>query len=129
MTITLILMTLVLTLFSPTYAASGANPELQVVDKNCWVEIFDDDDFDMDDPHVKLMGPKEYSSLKDVYGRNWNNDIESLVVGPNTTVKAYSKKDFEGTEIAFIPNQRVPDLGKLDMANKIESLRIICGQP
>lgn len=38
----------------PAYAA---DMEVQVVDKNCWIEIFEDDNFDADDPHVKLQGP------------------------------------------------------------------------
>ena len=40
---------------------------------------------------------------------------------------AYSKKDSSGTEIAFTPNQRVPNLKKLDMGNEIESMKITCG--
>jgi len=40
---------------------------------------------------------------------------------------AYSKKDYSGTEIAFTPNQRVPNLKKLDMGNEIESMKITCG--
>lgn len=116
-------------LMSPAFAADAADPEIQVTDKNCWIEIFDDTEFDKDDPHVKLMGPKEYATLKDLSGRNWNNDIESVMVGPNATVKAYSKRDFGGTEIAFTPNQRVPNLKKLDMGNEIESMKITCGAP
>ena len=111
-----------------TYADDSMR-QVQVTDKNCWIEIFEDDDFDQDDPHVKLMGDHEYASMTDVLGRNWNDDIESVIVGPNATVKAYSKKDFKGTEIAFTPNQRVPDLAKLDMANEIESMKITCGHP
>jgi hypothetical protein len=47
-------------------------------------------------------------------------------VGPGATVKAYKDKDFKGTEIAFTSNQRVPDLAKLDMANAIESMKVMC---
>jgi len=116
-----------LALTTLTYAADPAK-EVQVTDKNCWIEIFEDDNFDQDDPHVKLMGPQEYATLTNVFGRDWNNDIESVLVGPNANVKAYSKKDFKGTEIAFTPNQRVPALSKLDMGNDIESMKVTCGQ-
>jgi len=109
----------------PAYAA---DLELQVVDKNCFMEIFEDDDFDADDPHVVLQGPKEYATLKNLAGKDWSNDIESVIVGSNATVRAYEDKDFKGTEIAFAPGQRVPNLGKLDMANDIESLKITCGK-
>jgi len=107
--------------------AVAADLETQVIDKNCYIEVFDDNDFDVDDPHVKLQGPKEFASLKDVNGKNWSNDIESVIVGSNARVKAYSEKDFKGTELAFAPGQRVPNLGKLDMKNDIESMKIACG--
>ncbi len=109
----------------PAYAA---DLETQVVDKNCTIEIFEDDNFDVDDPHVVLQGPKEYATLKNLAGKDWSNDIESVIVGSNATVRAYEDKDFKGTELAFVPGQRVANLGKLDMANDIESLKISCGK-
>ena len=105
----------------------AADLETQVIDKNCYVEVFDDDDFDMKDDHYKIQGPKEFASLRDVGGKDWNNDIESVIVGTNARVKAYSDKDFKGTELAFAPGQRVPNLGKLDMKDDIESMKIGCG--
>lgn len=105
----------------------AADLETQVIDKNCYVEVFDDDDFDMKDDHYKIQGPKEFASLRDVGGKDWNNDIESVIVGTNARVKAYSDKDFKGTELAFAPGQRVPNLGKLDMKDDIESMKIACG--
>jgi hypothetical protein len=122
---TIVALLLALAAALPAYAA---DLELQVVDKNCFMEIFEDDDFDADDPHVVLQGPKEYATLKNLAGKDWSNDIESVIVGSNATVRAYEDKDFKGTEIAFAPGQRVPNLGKLDMANDIESLRITCGK-
>ena len=107
--------------------AFATDLETQVIDKNCWVEVFDDDDFDMKDDHYKIQGPKEFASLTDVGGKNWNNDIESIIVGSNSRVKAYSEKDFKGTELAFAPGQRVPNLGKLNMKDDIESMKIACG--
>jgi hypothetical protein len=107
--------------------AFAADLETQVVDKNCWIEVFDDDDFDMKDDHYKIQGPKEFASLTDVGGKNWNNDIESVIVGSNARVKAYSEKDFKGTELAFAPGQRVPNLGKLNLKDDIESMKIACG--
>ena len=109
----------------PVYAA---DLETQVIDKNCFIEIFEDDNFDVDDPHVVLQGPKEYASLKNIAGKDWSNDIESVIVGSNATVHAFEDKDFKGTELSFTPGQRVKNLGKLDMANDIESLKITCGK-
>ena len=110
---------------TPAYAA---DMEMQAVDKNCFIEIFEDDNFDADDPHVVLQGPKDYASLKNIGGKDWANDIESVIVGSNATVRAYEDKDFKGTELALLPGQRVQNLGKLDMANDIESMKIACGK-
>lgn len=106
----------------------AADVELQVVDKNCYIEIFEDDNYDADDPHIRIQGPKEFATLKNLQGKDWANDIESVVVGSNATVYAYEDKDFKGTEIVFAPGQKVPNLGKLDMANDIESMKVICGK-
>jgi len=32
--------------------------EMKMVDKNYWIEVFDDTKYDADDPHVKVEGPK-----------------------------------------------------------------------
>jgi len=109
-------------------SAQAADLELQVIDKNCWIEVFDDTKYDTDDPHIRLQGPKEYASLKNLNGKDWNNEIQSVVVGSDASVLAYKHKDFKGTEIAFAPGQRVPDLSKLDMSNEIESMKISCGK-
>ena len=106
----------------------AADMEVQTIDKNCFIEIFEDDNFDADDPHVVLQGPKDYATLKNIAGKDWANDIESVIVGSNATVRAYEDTDFRGTELAFLPGQHVKNLGKLDMANDIESMKIVCGK-
>ena len=108
-------------------SVEAADVEIQAVDKNCWIEVFDDTKYDADDPHVKVQGPKEYASLKNLNGKDWNNDIQSVIVGSAAKVLAYKDKDFKGTEIAFAPGQRIPDLSNLDMSNDIESMKITCG--
>jgi hypothetical protein len=109
-------------------SVEAADMEMKMVDKNCWIEIFEDDNYDADDPHVKIQGPKEFATLKNLEGKDWANDIESVIVGSNASVRAYEDKDFTSTEITFAPGQRVPNLGKLDMANDIESMKISCGK-
>jgi len=107
-------------------SVEAADMEMKMVDKNCWIEIFEDDNYDANDPHVTIQGPKEFATMKNLEGKDWANDIESVIVGSNALVHAYEDKDFKGTEIAFAPSQRVPNLGKLDMANDIESMKISC---
>ena len=107
-------------------SVEAADMEMRLVDKNCWIEVFDDSKYDAKDPHAQLQGPKEYATLNNVNGKDWNNDIESIIVGSGATVRAYKDRDFQGPEIAFTSGQRVPDLAKLGMSNDIESLKIIC---
>ena len=40
------------------FAVQAADIEVQMVDKNCWIEVFDDTKYDADDPHVKVQGLK-----------------------------------------------------------------------
>jgi hypothetical protein len=109
-----------------TLAVEAAEMEMKMVDKNCWIEVFDDTKYDDKDPHLTLQGPKDYATLKDLQGKDWNNDIESVIVGPGATVRAYNERDFKGTEIVFASGQRIPKLSKLDMSNDIESMKIAC---
>ena len=102
--------------------------ETQIVDKDCWVELYEDDDFDRDDPFLRLQGPAQFATLDNLEGKDWGNDIESIIMGPNAYMKAYDRKDFKGNEMAFVPNQRVKDLGKFDMANAIDSFKLTCGK-
>lgn len=109
-------------------AYAAADVELKTVDKACWVEIFEDNDFDKNDPHVKIQGPSQMASLTEYSGRNWSNEIQSIIVGPNATVKAYPDKDFKGTELDLASNKRVNKLADLNMGDEIESLKIACGK-
>ena len=107
-------------------SVEAADMEMRLVDKNCWIEVFDDNKYDAKDPHAQLQGPKEYATLNNVNGKDWNNDIESIIVGSGATIRAYKDRDFQGPEIVFTSGQRVPDLAKLGMSNDIESIKIIC---
>ena len=80
-------------------SVEAADMETKTDDKNCWIEIFEDDNYDVDDPHVKIQGPKEFATMKNLQGKDWANDIESVIVGSNASVSAYEDKDFKGTEI------------------------------
>jgi len=106
----------------------AADLEMKLVDKNCWIEVFDDSKYDAKSSHAKLQGPKEYAAMKDVDGKDWSNDIESVIVGPGATVRAFKDRDFQGPEIVFNAGQRVPKLSKLGMSNDIESMKIMCEQ-
>src|SRR5574341_1636303 len=102
----------------------AADAELQVVHRNCWIEIFGRRQlFYEDDPHPRSQRSKEFATVTNLAGKDWSNDFERVIVGSNAMVRAHEDKDFKGTGMAFAPRKRV---AKLDMANKIESLKITC---
>lgn len=108
-------------------ATAAADLETKTVDKACYAEIFEDSDFDKDDPHVRIQGPTQIANLKEYSGRNWNNEIESIIVGPNAMMKVYSDKDFKGTEVVLPANKRIAELSEVNMSDEIESLKLTCG--
>ncbi len=108
-------------------AYAAADLEIKTVDKACYAEIFEDSDFDKDDPNVRIQGPAQITNLTDYSGRNWNNEIESIIVGPNATMKVYSDKDFKGIEVVLPANKRVAELSEVNMSDEIESIKLTCG--
>ncbi|GKS62742.1 hypothetical protein YTPLAS72_00460 [Nitrospira sp.] len=108
-------------------AYAAADLETKTVDKACYAEIFEDTDFDKDDPHVLIQGPSQIANLKEYNGRNWNNEIDSIIVGPNATMKVYSEKDFKGIELILPANKRVTELSVVNMSDEIESIKLTCG--
>ncbi|MBC7838354.1 MAG: hypothetical protein H7Y39_06915 [Nitrospiraceae bacterium] len=117
----------VLIIIGAGFSVEAADMETRLIDKNCWIEVFEDSKYDAKDPHVQLQGPHEYATLNNLNGMDWNNDIESVIVGSGATIRAYKERDFQGREIAFTSGQRVPDLSQLGMSNDIESIKITCG--
>ena len=117
----------VLITIGAVFSVEAADMETRLIDKNCWIEVFEDSKYDAKDPHVQLQGPHEYATLNNLNGMDWNNDIESVIVGSGATIRAYKERDFQGREIAFTSGQRVPDLSQLGMSNDIESIKITCG--
>ncbi len=108
-------------------AYAAADLEIKTIDKACYAEIFEDSDFDKDDPHVRIQGPAQITNLTDYSGRNWNNEIESIIVGPNATMRVYSDKDFKGIEVILPANKRVAELSVVNMSDEIESIKLTCG--
>lgn len=92
----------------------------------CWVEIYMNSGFDKNQPHLLLVGPHELMTLKALKDRNWDNDIESIIVGPRATVVVYEHTHFKGRELLLKPHQRVGSLTDEHLNNEIESLRVSC---
>jgi hypothetical protein len=87
----------------------------------CWVDVYSDTEFK--GLHLRVVGPAKYPNLI-MGGDDWSNDIESLVVGPNTWVKVHKDKNFSGPSLWLVPNQRIKNLADLNFTNAIESMEL-----
>ena len=94
--------------------------------RDCWVKVYDDGGFDEDDSFATIIGPVNYTSLDNVEGKNWTNQIESLIVGPSATVKVWKDRSDSNAFVTFQANQRVDQLGEMDLADDIEAMEVTC---
>ncbi|QPD04418.1 MAG: hypothetical protein Nkreftii_002192 [Candidatus Nitrospira kreftii] len=95
-------------------------------DNKCWAEIYMNADFDKNAPRLLLVGPHELPTLKGLNDQNWDNDIESIVLGPEATMVAYEHPEFAGRTLILAANQNIGNLANAQMKNEIESLRLAC---
>lgn len=95
-------------------------------DTKCWAEIYMNSDFDKNGPRLLLVGPHELATLKGLNDQNWDNDIESLIVGPEASMVLYDDPEFEGRSLIVAANQTLSNLSDAQMKNEIESLRLSC---
>ncbi|MEW6039670.1 MAG: peptidase inhibitor family I36 protein [Pseudomonadota bacterium] len=59
---------------------------------NCWVDIYQGPDYT--GTKLRISGPAELASLKNLEGADWNDAIESLEVGPGAEVSVYGNENF-----------------------------------
>lgn len=79
---------------------------------DCYIHLFDGDDFDKTDDNFKLTKSGDYESLKDLPGadENWNDEADSAKVGSAATVKIWKKKGFKGKSKTLKPGSKHPSL-------------------
>jgi hypothetical protein len=95
-------------------------------DNKCWAEIYMNADFDKNAPRLLLVGPHDLPTLKGLNDQNWDNDIESIILGPEATMVAYEHPEFAGRTLILAANQSIGNLTDAQMKNEIESLRLGC---
>lgn len=78
----------------------------------CYVHLYDGDDFDERDDNFRLEEPGRYSDLRSLPGssRNWDDEADSLKVGPKASVTVWSERDFKGNKQEFKAGDEEPDL-------------------
>jgi hypothetical protein len=104
---------------SSTNESSGDN---STGNGDCWVELFDSDNFDESDDHFKLKKDGEYQDLSDLPGadQDWTDEADSVKVGGDASVTVWSEKDFKGEEHQLKPGSEHPDL------DEVSSLKMSC---
>ena len=64
--------------------------------------------------------------MEHLEGKDWDDPIESLEVGPDAELQVWKSANYSGTALTFQPNQRVQNLAKLNFADQIGSLKVAC---
>ncbi|HYE36227.1 beta/gamma crystallin domain-containing protein [Methylocaldum sp.] len=120
-----------------------------VAAKDCWLDLYDKANYE--GSHIRLKGPAELSSLKSLYGEDWSNRIESVIVGPDAEVFAFRQENFkddpqgpinhpnelkvwgekdigsyQDLKISFGPGSKEHHLGDLNFHRNINSLTVQC---
>lgn len=113
----------------------------------CWVDVFAEPG--LKGATVRLEGPVELPSLQSVSDANWNDEIDSLEVGPAAEVTVYRNPNFEvpqapvnhpdalrmwnmkreayrKTVQTFYPGHRIRHLGEFELHGQISSLKLVC---
>lgn len=127
----------------------GLSLEAHAKIKGCWIDIFDDTQFEGKKYRVK--GPVHLNTLYKVNGVNWDKKIESVIVSPKATLTVFENKNFkltlaemanhpvlmkslgitkqdilEESELIFGPNSKIHGFGQFHFYHKIRSLKIRC---
>lgn len=93
------------------------------VSGDCFVHLFDGDNFDENDDHVIIDEPGEYSDLSDLPNaeeKDWTDEADSFIVGDSTTVTAWTETNFEGDSTVY-------EGGEYASVDEPYSMKIICG--
>jgi hypothetical protein len=74
-----------------------------------------------------INGPRAYPSLRDLpRGRNWQNRIRSVEVGPAATAIVWSDETYRGLNVRLTTSAQYPRLAE-GLTAGIESMAIECG--
>jgi hypothetical protein len=127
----------------------GTTSAAYAVDQACWADFFEEAQYA--GKHLFIEGATQLADLKSVNGESWDKRIHSLKVGPKAKVTVYENPNFELTlpteaklpnlmpslgvteqdakedsELIFIANSNIHDLGDFNFHKKIRSLKIEC---
>jgi hypothetical protein len=87
----------------------------------CWLDVWDAPG--CRGRTLRLCGPVDLPYLR-FCEPGWDDQVRSLVVGPNAYVQCYEDLNFYDSVFWLLPNQRVDDVADLSCSDDIDSLRI-----
>jgi hypothetical protein len=98
---------------------------------DCWVQVFDDKNYDLTDDNHMICGPGKWSNLRNLSGAvkpNWGDEIESLKVGPRATVIVWREENYTGTSLTFNAGAAIASLKMTNptLSDNISSIEIRC---
>lgn len=130
-------------------AISGVAHIAQAENKDCWANFYEESQYTGKNLHI--AGPTRLENLNNVNGENWDKRIHSLKVGPQAKVIVYQNPNFqlsstamakspeqmqalgineqdikEDSELIFMENSNIHDLGDFAFHKKIRSLKVEC---
>lgn len=97
-------------------------------DNGCWVKVYASENYDNEDEWDQISGPGQWGSLENVPGahEDWNEEINSVVVGPRAHAYFYKLNNWEGSALEVGPRRSIPDLSFFDFDGVIKSMKIRC---
>ena len=103
--------------------ADGSESEAAESDDECFIHLFDGDNFDESDDNFQLTEPGDYENLADLPGadKDWTDEADSLKVGQSATVTIYSEEGFEGQSQDLDPGTELADVD-----DEPQSLKMTC---
>ncbi len=97
------------------------------MNKGCWARIYDRENYNGDS--LTVVGPTSIADMTGPFGLNWDDRVNSIQVGPKTTVTVYDNENFRDQVARFKPGQKVSDLSKrLGFFDEFASIRLDCSQ-
>lgn len=129
----------------------GLMGQAQAKENTCWAKFYEDAEYH--GKHLLIQGPDQLGSLQSVNGENWESQIDSIKVGPQTRVTLYENPNFkltltemanypqlmrslgiteqdikEDSELIFNSGANIHNLADFNFHDKVRSLKVECSQ-
>ncbi len=137
---TIVLLTIAALTYSQITAAKN---------ENCWAELYESASFS--GAKVRLQGPVNLSTLKNIDGQNWDRRIDSIKLGKDSKLTVFENHNFkltltemanyprlmkslgvterdilEDSELIFDAGDNIHNLGDFNFSDRIRSLKLEC---